>query len=110
VVVAVLVLVSSVLVGCEAPSSCEAAIGLAFINEPVSVRIRMQRIAWRESRNQPAVVNGSGHTGCLQLSRIHAARAARLGFSWVQMRQAWPNAVVAYDLWREQGWRPWSIA
>jgi hypothetical protein len=42
------------------------------------------------------------------LSTVHRARAARLGFTWSQMREAWPNAVVAYNLWREQGWRPWA--
>ena len=57
----------------------------------------------------PAVVNSSGHTGLFQLSpRWHTARAQRLGFSWAQMREAEPNALVAADLYAEQGWRPWT--
>lgn len=57
----------------------------------------------------PAVVNSSGHTGLFQLSpRYHTARAARLGFTWEQMREARPNALVAADLFAEQGWGPWT--
>lgn len=57
----------------------------------------------------PAVVNGSGHTGLFQLSpRWHTARAQRLGFSWAQMREALPNALVAADLYGEQKWGPWT--
>lgn len=92
---------------CDVPASCDAAIGLAFAAEPPAVRVRMQQIAWRESHDQPDVVNASGHTGCLQLAPIHAARAARLGFTWADMRRAWPNAVVAHDLYLDAGFTPW---
>ena len=67
------------------------------------------RVAGCESRYDPAVVNSSGHTGLFQLSpRYHTARAQRLGFSWAQMREAEPNALVAADLYAEQGWGPWT--
>lgn len=57
----------------------------------------------------PAVVNSSGHTGLFQLSpRYHTARASRLGFTWAQMREARPNALVAADLYAESGWGPWT--
>lgn len=57
----------------------------------------------------PTVVNSSGHTGLFQLApRYHTARAARLGFSWPQMREARPNALVAADLFAEQHWGPWT--
>lgn len=39
---------------------------------------------------------------------VHAARIARLGFTREQMLEIGPNAVVAHDLWTEQGWAPWS--
>lgn len=57
----------------------------------------------------PTVVNASGHTGLFQISRrYHEARVNRLGFTWDQMREAWPNITVAADLYAEQGWRPWT--
>jgi len=44
----------------------------------------------------------------MQLNVIHKARAARLGYSWEEMLEAGPNLCVAYDLWLDQGWGPWS--
>lgn len=68
------------------------------------------RVAWCESHHDPAVVNSSGHTGLFQISpRYHQARAQRLGFSWAQMREAEPNALVAADLYGEtHSWRAWT--
>lgn len=44
------------------------------------------------------------------LKRYHEDRALRLGFTWDDV--AGPNCladvVLAVDLWREQGWQPWS--
>lgn len=38
----------------------------------------------------------------------YEARARRLGFTWEQMYQARPNAVVAHDLWLEgRDWHQW---
>lgn len=91
------------------PNDCRIAIGVAFLDQPIGVRDRMQQISYRESRWTPGVVNSSGHTGCLQLSPIHRARAARLGYTWADMRRAYPNARVARDLYDDAGMTPWAL-
>jgi len=90
-------------------NDCRKAIGVAFLDQPIAVRDRMQAISWRESRWTPGVVNSSGHTGCLQLSaKSHAARARRLGYQWSDLRRAWPNAVVAKSIFDDCGFAPWE--
>lgn len=66
------------------------------------------RVARCESGLRPGAVSSGGHAGLFQLARVHAGRAARLGYAWSQMLEAYPNTRVAFDLWREQGWRPWA--
>lgn len=96
-----------------APSAAEA---LAVIRDVFSrfgaaVAEQAVRVSSCETGGtfNPTVVNSSGHTGLFQLSpRYHTARAARLGFSWPQMSEARPNALVAADLFAEQQWRPWT--
>lgn len=88
------------------PTDCQTAIRVAFAGTGVAER--MVAISWRESRWTPAVVNRSGHVGCLQLSRLHRARAARLGFGRADMRRAWPNALVARTLYDTAGLSPWA--
>lgn len=93
-----------------APQDCTSAIGLAFIDLPVSVRTRMQHIAWRESRNTPTARNAhSSATGCLQLLKMHEPIARRLGYTWAQMREAWPNARVGRVLYDACGFTPWRL-
>lgn len=62
-------------------------------------------------RLEPTAHNGSS-TGLFELHRpSHEARARRLGFTWPQMFQAGPNALVAADLYGDgedfHQWR-WS--
>lgn|SRR3990167_10104717 len=65
-------------------------------------------VAKCESSFDPTARNGV-HIGLFQLSgRYHRGRAARLGYSWEQMAQVEPNVRVAWDLYSEQKWRPWS--
>lgn len=69
---------------------------------------RAVRVARCESSLNPAAVNGS-HAGLFQLSgTYHRERAARLGYSWSDMFTVFGNVAVAYDLWLEQGWAPWT--
>lgn len=68
---------------------------------------RAIQVAKCESGLNPAARSGQ-YMGLFQLGNYHRARAARLGFTWDQMLQAGPNIAVAYDLWQEQGWGPWS--
>lgn len=64
--------------------------------------------AWCESSMNPAARNGS-HYGLLQIAvNVHAARIARLGYKPVDMLKARPNAVVARDIFTEQGTAPWK--
>jgi hypothetical protein len=67
-------------------------------------------VARCESSMDPTAANGP-HAGLFQLSATwHQGRAARLGYAWSQMYQAVPNITVAYDLYSEQGWTPWTCA
>jgi hypothetical protein len=65
-------------------------------------------VAQRESTWRPDAVNGN-HRGLYQINIVvHAERIARLGYTEADMLEAYPNAVVAHDLWAEQGWDgPW---
>ena len=93
------------------PTSCTAATGLAFMDQPVSVRDHLNLITWRESRNQPTATNASGHVGCFQIAtRVHAARIKRFGYTMADMLRAWPNAVIARSLFLESGFAPWVTA
>lgn len=67
------------------------------------------RVAKCESGLNPRAANGQ-HAGLMQISRTyHAARVARLGFTWAQMFEAGPNVAVAADIYRESGgWGPWT--
>jgi hypothetical protein len=69
------------------------------------------KIVRRESGGDPHSKNRtSTASGCFQLLRVHSARFARLGFSWQADRfDARANVLVAWDLYREQGARPWRL-
>lgn len=84
----------------------EAAIAQAFGPELYPAALRVARC---ESSLDPTARTGD-HVGLFQLStRYHAHRAAKFGYTWAQVAtEAYPNAVVAADLQREQGWRPWT--
>ena len=66
------------------------------------------RVARCESHLDPAARSGA-HWGLFQISDLyHADRVKRLGYVWSDLLRAEPNIDVAYDLWAEQGWTPWS--
>lgn len=93
---------------CEVPTTCPAAIGVAFHDQPPTVVDRMRRIVWRESRNDPTARNGQ-HVGCFQIATsVHAALLARLKFTAADMARALPNALVARILYLEAGFAPWA--
>jgi len=66
---------------------------------------------WRESRNNPAAANTrSTARGCWQLLLgTHGRRFAKLGFSTAQWADPDVNTLVALDLYREAGTRPWRL-
>lgn len=73
------------------------------------------RIAMRESRLQPTVVNPrSGTTGLFQIHPVHTAWIkAKFGYSFSDMKDPYKNAKVARYLSAEayrmygDGWQPW---
>lgn len=70
---------------------------------------RAVQVARCESGLNPRAVNGQ-YRGLFQLGNYHVGRAEAMGYSWDQMFEAYPNIVVAHNLYAEQGWRPWSCA
>ena len=68
------------------------------------------RVAECESSLRWDAVGAAGERGILQIHPVHRGRVEALGFSWDEMLMPWQNAVVAADLWAEQGWRPWVCA
>lgn len=92
-----------------APQTCPDAVRLAFGGTGVAER--MVRISWRESRWDPTARNRrTSAVGCLQiLTRTHARRIARLGFTTRQMSEAGPNAAVARSLYDDAGLSPWAL-
>jgi hypothetical protein len=82
-----------------------AEFGQAVTDQAVS-------IVWCETGGtfDPTVVNGSGHTGLFQISpQWHRERVRRLGFTWDQLTDPAVNAIVAADIYREDGdWRQWT--
>lgn len=101
---AVAALIATTTVACApAPASPQQAI-IDALGGDASFGVRLARC---ESTLNPTARNGT-HIGLFQLAkRYHETRARRLGFTWSQMTQSTPNAVVAHDLFREQGRTPW---
>lgn len=65
------------------------------------------RVAACESGMNPAAVGAAGERGLFQ---IHPVHAPALGARWAQMFDPATNIAVAHELYRTQGWRPWSCA
>jgi len=91
----------------QRPADCNEAIAAVW---PPPLQARAQRISFRESRNTPWAQNRrSSAAGCFQLLALHAGRFGKLGLDWGRDRyDALANTQVAFDLFLEQGWRPWS--
>jgi len=66
-----------------------------------------ERTAFCESRWNPLAEGRAGERGLMQIHPIHIPRIQRLGYTWAQMYEVGPNLAVAFDLWSEQGTRPW---
>ena len=97
--------------GCDpppAPQTCAQAVDRIW---PAASRAWAHRVVWRESRGDPRADNPrSGTSGCAQLSPVHARRFTKLGYSWKKDRfDPVANIRVAFDLYEEQGTRPWRL-
>jgi hypothetical protein len=56
----------------------------------------------------PGATGSAGERGTLQLHPVHRERVASLGYSWDDMYDAGKNTIVAWDLFTESGWEPWT--
>lgn len=61
-----------------------------------------------ESTMNPRAVGSAGERGLTQIHPIHRQRIERLGFTWDDMFDPAANLTVAFDIYSEQGARPWS--
>lgn len=68
-------------------------------------------IAEKESSlNQWAVGSTFGERGLYQIHPVHQGDyIPALGYTWDDMFQVIPNIDVAYSLYRDRGWSPWSV-
>lgn len=69
----------------------------------------VERIAWCESHYRIYRISITNDYGFMQIHwPTHTPRLHRLGYTWDDMLTLGPNLWVAYDLYKEQWWYPWS--
>jgi hypothetical protein len=90
-------------------NSTEVGIEAAICSYPWDCGVALC-IAYRESTFNPAVVNPvSGTVGLMQIRpSVHAWRWEQRGWSYEDMMTVGPNLEIAWELYQEQGWRPWD--
>lgn len=98
-----------------AVSACshEDLVRIAFEGEgatPAQQEQAVQVARCESGMNYQAISPGGGNWGLFQINRVHAAKVNGMGYAWDEMLLPWQNAVVAAQIWSEQGWRPWSCA
>ena len=93
------VLVASTLGGVQAAPSCPAEVyEYAWpVDQACSV-------SWCESRWLPDAIGGSNY-GLFQVNAVHRGR---VGGDVLRLLEPATNVRIAYDLWRAEGWGPWS--
>ena len=53
--------------------------------------------------------NRSWHGGTFQIASLHAWRFTKRGWDfWTDALVLERNVAIAYEIWAQQGWRPWS--
>lgn len=97
----------------EAPGWAREAVEAYFPADQVERALRIMRC---ESTFQPGVTNPS--SGTRGLFQIHPGWSTSwgwpgplvsdLGYTWDQMYEVWPNVHVAYVIWSNSGWGPWT--
>jgi len=80
---------------CSYPWPCEEALAVARCESGVD----------RSGRLDGAFARSGSNYGLFQINAIHAWRWAGFWTSWMDPAQ---NAQWAFELWSEQGWRPWA--
>lgn len=66
------------------------------------------KIAYCESRFHSNSIGGVGERGLFQIHPIHTRRIEKLGWTFDDMFNPYRNTDLAYILFKEQGWEPWS--
>lgn len=93
------------------------AVGLALLTQVQSQRPyedlvcsyawpcdQAMRVMLCESRGNP-LANGAGNRGLFQINSVHARR---VGGDLEALFDPEVNVAVAFQIWSEQGWRPWG--
>ena len=93
---------------CAYPWPCAEALAVVYGPTPPNSRAP-GGCANGESGGNPRAQNGD-HAGLFQIARYwHEQRFTRRGWSWEQDAfDAERNAAIAYELWSDSGWGPWS--
>lgn len=65
-------------------------------------------VAYCESRFHANSVGGVGERGLFQIHPIHTKRIEKLGLKFDDMFNPYRNTDVAYNIFKEQGWGPWT--
>lgn len=77
---------------CSVPWPCDQALLVVYGPTP--------RCRWGESGGDPDAVSPDGENlGLFQLNRVHGGD---------ELLDPATNVAVAYQLWLDQGWAPWS--
>ena len=66
------------------------------------------KVAFCESKFDPSVTGRFRERGIFQIHPVHRKRIESMGYTWDQMYEVLPNIKVAYEIWSEQGWKPWT--
>ena len=64
-------------------------------------------IAYHESGFNCGAVGAAAERGLFQIHPVHRARFTKYG-GWDKALDCTVNALVAAEIWREQGWGPWT--
>jgi hypothetical protein len=62
-------------------------------------------VKWCESRGNWDTIGGGANYGGFQINAVHARRFPDFWESWMDPAK---NTAWAFQLWSEQGWRPWA--
>lgn len=80
-----------------------------FVLWPEAERARARCIVDQESEWLPGAVGDAGERGIFGIHPIHAWRFEKYG-GWDTAFDPMVNALVAREIWGEQGWVPWTSA
>ncbi len=58
--------------------------------------------------NPGAISRGGGNWGLFQINTVHRERVARMGYQWEDLLEPKVNSLVAWSIFKEQGWSPWG--